>query len=146
MSVCWKVIYYELVDRQFNMPMFNCKGVSKSYQRTNKIHRSSSELLCCALRMHLPYPHHLMNLKQSVTWLHKNLWPLQLDTVERIPHCLWMPHISLPQESLVYRASLHGTDRVQQSWQRRVSSTWNLRISMFILVAHLGEAWQSNEN
>lgn len=34
--------------------------------------------------MHLPYPHNLMNLKQSVYIILKNLWPLQLDPVERI--------------------------------------------------------------
>lgn len=107
MSDCYKVIYCDLVVRQCNVSMFNCEVWSRSYQRNTQDSSQQQQTLCCAPRMHLPYPHNLINLKQSVYIVAKK------SLAFPIKHCGEDPTlpveatpISLPQESLVYRAFL----------------------------------------
>lgn len=139
-----KVIYCELVVRQYDVSMFNFKGVKQELPKKYTRFISSSKLCavlwgCISL---IPIIWWIWN--NLFTSLLKNLWPFQLDTVEGIQRCLWRPQ---PFPSPRNHSLQSFPPLVYQSWQRKVSSTGNLRTSkVFLAVACLGEPWQYNRN
>lgn len=89
--------------------------------------------------MCLPYPHNLMNLKQSVyVIISKSLaFPIR-HCGEDPPLPVEATHISVPQESLVHRASLRG--HTGYTSHGKEGQSLELRTAkVFLLVARLGE-------